>query len=148
LPVFDGLFPDRDNQVVQDLLFVLAHWHGLAKLRMHTDYTLNDLSKNTTSFGDQLRLFATTTCTNYNTFELPREASARRRRKPKKSQGDVQDTSAPVAHRTKQFNMETYKLHALGDYVATIRTFGTCDSYSTELVCADTALVSSVISNT
>ncbi|KAJ3768539.1 hypothetical protein FB446DRAFT_608422, partial [Lentinula raphanica] len=34
----------------------------------------------------------------------------------------------------KLFNLNTYKFHALGDYPWTIRTFGTTDSYSTQLV--------------
>lgn len=31
-------------------------------------------------------------------------------------------------------NLNTYKVHALGDYVETIRRYGTTDSYSTESV--------------
>lgn len=34
----------------------------------------------------------------------------------------------------KQFNLKTYKFHALGDYCNTIRRFGTTDSYSTQPV--------------
>lgn len=30
--------------------------------------------------------------------------------------------------------MSTYKVHSLGDYVETIKTYGTTDSYSTEPV--------------
>lgn len=36
--------------------------------------------------------------------------------------------------RQKTWNLDTYKIHALGDYVETIRLYGTTDSYSTELV--------------
>ncbi|KAG2046721.1 hypothetical protein BDR06DRAFT_898681 [Suillus hirtellus] len=35
--------------------------------------------------------------------------------------------------RRRHFNFQTYKLHALGDYVNTIRQFGTTDNYSTML---------------
>lgn len=42
----------------------------------------------------------------------------------------AEDTS----RRTKVLNLLLYKLHALGDYVACIRMFGTTDSYSTQLV--------------
>lgn len=35
----------------------------------------------------------------------------------------------------KALNLNTYKMHALGDYVSTIRESGTTDSYSTETVC-------------
>lgn len=36
---------------------------------------------------------------------------------------------------TKTLNLSTYKVHSLGDYVPTIRAFGTTDSYSTQTVC-------------
>ena len=36
--------------------------------------------------------------------------------------------------RLKSFSLQTYKVHALGDYVATIERFGTTDSYSTSTV--------------
>jgi hypothetical protein len=35
----------------------------------------------------------------------------------------------------KIFSMCTYKLHALGHYVAAVARFGTTDSYSTQIVC-------------
>ena len=34
----------------------------------------------------------------------------------------------------KQFNLNTYKFHSLGDYCITIRRFGTTNSYSTQPV--------------
>ena len=34
----------------------------------------------------------------------------------------------------KQFNLNTPKFHLAGHYVATIKTFGTTDSYSTAIV--------------
>jgi hypothetical protein len=43
-------------------------------------------------------------------------------------------TKKPLGRRKKTFNINTYKAHALGDYVATIRRYGTTDSYSTEPV--------------
>ena len=38
------------------------------------------------------------------------------------------------ARKAKHLNLDTYTYHALGDYVATIRHFGTTDSYSTQQV--------------
>ena len=35
---------------------------------------------------------------------------------------------------TKRINMHTYKFHALGDYVNTIKLFSTMDSYTTQIV--------------
>lgn len=43
-------------------------------------------------------------------------------------------TQKAPRRRRKTMNLDTYKVHALGDYVETIRTYGTCDSYSTERV--------------
>jgi hypothetical protein len=47
--------------------------------------------------------------------------------------------STPVIRKAekkkKGFNLQTYKFHALGDYAATIRRYGTTDSFSTERVC-------------
>ncbi|KAJ3724782.1 hypothetical protein C8R42DRAFT_640705 [Lentinula raphanica] len=51
--------------------------------------------------------------------------AARARRKT----NNQQNTDTP----RKLFNLNTYKFHALGDYPWTIRTFGTTDSYSTQL---------------
>lgn len=46
------------------------------------------------------------------------------------------DNSVPtkVVRRRKGISLHTYKHHALGDYVDTIRRYGTTDSYSTETV--------------
>jgi hypothetical protein len=141
IPVFDGLFPDQHNETIRELLFTCAHWHAFAKLRMHTDHTLKIFEELTTALGDQLRFFATKICSDYNTFELPRETAARNRKKSKKSQSDASgidntlDNKPESNRRRKPFNMDTYKHHALGDYVESIRAYGTCDSYSTEPVC-------------
>jgi hypothetical protein len=43
-------------------------------------------------------------------------------------------TTDGQARHLKHFNLNTYKIHSLGDYTATIRKYGTTDSYSTELV--------------
>jgi hypothetical protein len=104
---------------------------------MHTDYTLQILEEITTKLGDQLRFFANETCSAYSTVELPCETAARLRRKAKNAQGIASNTeeTSGGTRRKKTFNMNTYKHHALGDYVQAIRTYGTCDSYSTEAVC-------------
>jgi hypothetical protein len=41
---------------VLKLLFELAHWHGLAKLCMHTDATLEILSSVTISLGNAVHI--------------------------------------------------------------------------------------------
>lgn len=67
-------------------------------------------------------------------MELPSETAACWRQMESKS-----NTSSSTAHTTsavhpKLFNLSTYKLHALGDYVHTIHLFGMTDSYTTQIV--------------
>lgn len=83
--MFDGLFDGEDNDEILQLLFVCAHWHGLAKLRMHTDQTLTLLDEATTLLGVRFRRFVNHTCGRFSTRELQREANARARRAAKKS---------------------------------------------------------------
>jgi hypothetical protein len=177
----------------------MAHWHALAKLRLHTDVTLAAMDSMTVLLGNKLRLFQRKTCSAFSTRELKRERDARvRRQNPKAKTNDrpsatprnppVQKSTgastrattaasragpsskdlAALDHdpsltmpligsseasdgspgparckegsREKTFNLNTYKFHALGDYVATIRQFGTTDSYSTEMVCPSPTL--------
>jgi hypothetical protein len=138
IPVFDGLLPEPHNSRVLRLLFTLAHWHGLAKLRMHTDNTLVILDNETTLLGEQLRKFQLTTGSFYNTYELKREVEARQRRETKKT-GSF--SSSRRERQPKTLNLQTYKLHALGDYVSTIKRYGTSDSYSTAIVSPLTIMI-------
>lgn len=129
---------------------------------MHTDTTLKIMDAITGSLGKDLRKFSETTCAAYNTKELKREAEARKRRaaaKQKKkghsaatgnpplpasdqpdgnSRQGILSEEAPASKdqplKLKKFSLNTYKLHALGDYPSTIREYGTTDSYSTEVV--------------
>jgi hypothetical protein len=157
----------------------MAHWHSLAKLRLHTDITLAAMDRITVLLGEKLRQFQKKTCSAFATRELNRERDARiRRQSPKvqatrrptatpqlsiqrptgsttSSSNDSPDASAchkssasppgPSRHgggrRQKTFNLNTYKFHALGDYAATIRQFGTTDSYTTEMVRLPTYLM-------
>jgi hypothetical protein len=196
-----------------ELLLTMAHWHGLAKMRVHNDRTLEVMDALTTSLGDKLRAFSTKTCPAFATRELRREFDARIRRQTKRTvsqnrgttEAHVQDTSPLIrcasnsdlapehdadddeqhqsaseanaqtinqtssnpnistaqvmleerrsvseaehvsaarrvagkripGRRHKTFNLGTYKLHSFGDYVRTIRQYGTMDSFSTEPV--------------
>jgi hypothetical protein len=130
----------------------MAHWHGLAKLRMHSDLTLEIMDQVTSAVGQQFREFKATVCSAYDTHELRQEVEARTRRhakqaakqaakqdlrqKGKSSEEGVAIVEKAIKNvqRTKVFNFQTYKFHALGDYVSTIRRYGTSDSYSTEPV--------------
>ena len=100
---------------------------------MHTDETLALLDKITVCLGRNLRHFQLKTCAAFNTRELKREAERRQRRQPNSTTTATAPTSQ-ATRRPKTFNLQTYKLHALGDYSSSIRKFGTTDSYSTEPV--------------
>lgn len=149
IPVFEDLLPEPHNSQICKLLFHFAHWHGLAKLRLHSDDTLKLLDDETTELGDHLRKFQSNTCAAFQTKELGKEASARHRRQAKQdhksrkkptarnsttSQENAATGDQAPQRKPKEFNLNTYKMHALGDYVETIRQYGTTDSYSTELV--------------
>ncbi|KJA19277.1 hypothetical protein HYPSUDRAFT_99107, partial [Hypholoma sublateritium FD-334 SS-4] len=135
MPVFEGLLPDEHNENLMDLLFTLAHWHALAKLRQHTDLSLGALELITIQLGASLRKFQAQTCSAFDTRELKREEIARMRRTEgvagsKKLSAKNADDAAGKLRKT--LNLKTYKDHSLGDYVETIRRNGTTDSYSTE----------------
>lgn len=106
---------------------------------MHTDITLDLLDQLTTKLGQAIRRFSTMTCQAFITHELPSETAARTRRQAKRNgdklgQGDAAASKITTTPKLKHFNMSTPKLHFLGDYVSTIKQFGTTDSYSTQAV--------------
>jgi len=162
LTVFDGLLPEPHNRTVNELLFIMAHWHAMAKMRLHNDLTLAVLDAMTVSLGQKLRAFRDVTCSAFATKELRREYNARIRRDAKKAaastptnqatQGPNMTETQPQAmeqptslagcphatsgRRSKTFNLNTFKGHSLGDYGNIIRTYGSSDSYSTEPVCS------------
>ena len=102
------------------LLYKAAEWQALAKLRMHTDSTLELLTAVTREFGRLMRQFRDETSKKFHTIEFPRETAARK--------------GGERSSKEKKLNLNTYKFHSLGDYVAAIRRFGTTDSYSTQVV--------------
>ncbi|TRM55442.1 hypothetical protein BD626DRAFT_596884 [Schizophyllum amplum] len=138
-----------------DLLFVLATWHALAKLRLHTPTTLNDLDKETSTLGKVARQFKSVVCSAFQTKELPRETAARARRATAVSskrnatksrinvgkgkaraatddENEEQGDTISKSPRAKDLNINTYKFHALGDYVDSIKRFGPTDNTSTQ----------------
>ncbi|KJA13591.1 hypothetical protein HYPSUDRAFT_151446 [Hypholoma sublateritium FD-334 SS-4] len=132
MPVFEGLLPDEHNQNLMDLLFILAHWHALAKLRQHTELSLDILESVTIQLGQSLRDFEAKTCSAYDTRELKREETARRRHAESAGATNRPNSENAAGALPKVLNLNTYKDHSLGDYVETIRQCGTVDSYSTE----------------
>ncbi|TCD63562.1 hypothetical protein EIP91_005233 [Steccherinum ochraceum] len=144
IPAFEGLLPEPFNGILLDLLFVLSSWHAYAKLRLHTSTTVAFLEDCTTTLGQLLRHFRATVCAHYRTTELPSEEAARGRRKaalakqgeqtrPRpQAAADASRSSSTRTAKLKTINLNTYKLHALGDYGRTAVLFGPSDNYSTQ----------------
>ena len=68
-----------------DLLFVFAYWHAFAKLRLHTEQTLDVLDEWTTILGHECRRFKAETCDIIQTQELQREYESRKRAEARKA---------------------------------------------------------------
>ena len=81
IPAFEGLLPTQYDKIVMTLLYRLAEWHALAKLRMHTETTLDLLDSITTILGQEFRQFRRTVCSAYATKDLPKEHAAHQRKK-------------------------------------------------------------------
>ncbi|KAF9554100.1 hypothetical protein CPC08DRAFT_672520, partial [Agrocybe pediades] len=138
-PVFEDLLPKKHNRIVQNLLFEFAMWHALAKLRLHTETTIEELETSTERLGHLLHKFKKDVCSQYQTRDLPHEEAARGRRKaaqaaknnvPKQSQMTKDSTAATekkTSKKFREFNMNTYKMHAIGDYPESIRMSGSSD---------------------
>ena len=120
------------------LLFDLATWHAFAKLRLHTDTTLNDFKTLTSRLGISVRTFIKDVCSQYDTTELPHEMAARGRREAaltkKLGKSGRSKKRQKSLRLRKQLNLSTYKYHALGDYPDLIAWFGTTDNASTQTV--------------
>jgi hypothetical protein len=130
MPVFEDLLPKkRHNRILMDLLYDLAYWHALAKLRLHTQSSLERLSHAVELLGISMKSFLRKVCTAFSARELPRESDARIRRESKSG-------SAPVSGRkVRKFNVpSTIKYHSLGDYRPSIQDYGTSDGFSTQIV--------------
>ena len=113
------------------LLYRTAEWHAFAKLWLHTESTLQHLERLTTELGQLTRQFRDTTQSAFATFELPKETEARNRRQ---KSGKGKEKAAASGKKSKFLNLFTYKWHALGDYVRSIRLFGPTDGFSTQVV--------------
>ncbi|KAJ7196539.1 hypothetical protein GGX14DRAFT_375967 [Mycena pura] len=158
LPVLEGLFPDYPwlEKLTMDVIFELAAWHADAKLRLRTTTTIARLEAATIRFGNLIRSFANKT-RNIKTVETPKERQRRldkaNKKKPSVAPAATAatiETTAPQAAAPappaiapappssslpKKLNLETSKLHSMGDVATAIKTVGTVDSTSTQNVC-------------
>ncbi|RDX40877.1 hypothetical protein OH76DRAFT_1304372, partial [Lentinus brumalis] len=133
IPAIEGLLPQEHCDIVTDLLFELANWHALAKLRLHTTVTLEVFRKATKLMYAAVRRFARTTCEAYVTYELDREAEARGRAQARaairiQAAGGTSTAVAKKDPKVVVFRVwHTYKYHCLGDYADCIERCGCTD---------------------
>ena len=90
--MFEGLLPKKEDRIVRKLLFELATWHGLAKLRLHTETTVTNLENSATHLGHLLRKFKSDICSVYATRDLPSEEAAHGQHKAAKKSQSGQKT--------------------------------------------------------
>lgn len=93
------------------LLYRTAEWHGLAKLRMHTESSLALLESLTVEFGLLIQNFEDLTCSQFETTELPSETPAPERDElnnsaPETSQSN-NNGAAFVVHSTSESSENT-----------------------------------------
>ena len=106
---------------------------------MHTDYTLELLLQVTVALGNRMHEFQKEkkTCAIFKMRESECEWAAWMQRQAK-NMAMAKTKSNSLTHsnarQQKEFNLKTYKFHALGDYCSTIRHFRTTDSYSIQPV--------------
>ncbi|KAG9031058.1 hypothetical protein FS837_003120, partial [Tulasnella sp. UAMH 9824] len=127
IPVFEGLLPSPYDGQVLSILYAMAGLASLASLRLHTETTLLALRLAITQYGTLIRRFASVTCTAFETRETPREHQARMRRASAQTSGG----GKPAGASRRTFNLQRFKLHAIGDWPASITEFGTLEGYST-----------------
>ena len=131
IPCFEGLLPLQHNRTVLELLFELANWHALAKLRMHTDVTIDIFESATDHMYAAMRSFSTTTCAAYETLESDAEMASRIRRARVKNP----DAPVDVRRKKKEFTVcDTFKYHHAQHLPRDIRRVGPSDGYSTQTV--------------
>ncbi|KAF8594348.1 hypothetical protein BDV93DRAFT_611903 [Ceratobasidium sp. AG-I] len=134
IPCFEGLFTPEQYTRISVLIFTLARWHALAKLRMHTESTLDALDWQTTLVGLRLRRFQDSQAKLFpSVVETEAEFEARKRRTTRAALARGVLPPETFEKQPRLYSLSTYKLHALGDYVRAIKLFGTSDSYSTQI---------------
>jgi hypothetical protein len=146
IPAFEDLLDEPHNKRLMKLLYRTAEWHAFAKLRMHTNSTLEHLEVLTKEFGYLMQQFRDLTCSEFRTAELPCEAAAwNRQQQHAQARVSLASTTGtasagsqlPSCKSSAQMvtlNLSTIKFHSLGDYMRTIQMFGCMDSFSTQLV--------------
>ncbi|KAJ3558432.1 hypothetical protein NM688_g934 [Phlebia brevispora] len=134
IPVFEGLLPEPHNSHIISLLYSMAYFHCLAKMRLHTDTSVALLDQAYSVMASHLRHFQMVVCPHFQTKETLRECAARVRAQA--NSGAVRgrpSVESSSARKPRSFNMSTIKMHLLGYYAIYIPLYGTTDGYSTKI---------------
>ena len=132
MPCFEGLLPEPYNSIILDMLFQLAAFMMFSKMRLHTEKTLASFDTSVVALGKAMRDFLTKVCAYFDTRELPKETESRKRRK----HATLNNTVVELTPQSKTLNLNTPKLHRLGDYANAVREFGPLDTFSSVTVSA------------
>ena len=111
-------------------------------MRLHSDTSVMLLDDTTSLLGYELRRFAEVTSSAFQTRETQAECDARKRAEIRRQNGSAgpqappgRNSATPAAgRRPRGFNLNTIKLHFLGDYASSIKKVGSTDSYTTQIV--------------
>lgn len=133
IPCIEGLVPNPLGRVVNTMLWNIAVWHALGKLRLHTEKTVQILEAVTTELGRSVRRFKKESA-YLDTRELPKEEAARGRRKAALSAAKGAPTPASMGKKHKTLNLSTIKWHSAGYIGQDVRDVGPTDIYSTQTV--------------
>lgn len=122
--------------MVLDTLFIVALWHGFAKMKMHTDISIQILRGLTAELGRVMRQYKRKVCSHFHTQETPTEYNCRMHRLTKQGEQSMLNADNRRSRTVKkEYNDNTYKYHSLGDYVDAIIRFGATPSLSSQTVC-------------
>jgi hypothetical protein len=136
------------------MLWDLALWHGLAKMRIHTEETIQLLEATTRELAVSVASFEHDVCPHFETRKLAKEVARCGQARLCQEQQAAASQPEPTASQPKQKVItnkdvevasggarmrvlgvqHTYKWHRLANAARTIRRFGTSDNYSTQSV--------------
>jgi hypothetical protein len=135
IPPLEGVLPETDDDILQDLLYVMCFWYTLAKSQMHTTSTVEIFDAATAALGIHVRRFAHDLCKRYeNTTETPRESAKRVRNAQARAKKANVPCTVDGSARPKPFNLDTVKMQSLGDYPAHVKEFGVIPGFDSSTV--------------
>ncbi|KAG2348745.1 hypothetical protein BDR05DRAFT_980136 [Suillus weaverae] len=106
--------------------------------RNNTIQALNKRYQRVPTFGRDMKRLAARDFEDLLQVTIIEEAARGRRKARQAAKQGPSQSAAPTSRRgtdgpkIRHFNFETYKLHALGDYVDAIHQFGTTDNFTTQ----------------